>query len=168
MTEKQERISGANRADGVTDLSIPDDLPEAAIAEQIARCMHRDQVDKSGRPYVEHLERVAANVCDEAKAAAWLHDVVEDTDMTVGDLQDMGRTSMRTNGAVDLLTRRDSMTHSQYIQRIYFGAGIFGEVAREVKIADLKDNLSDDRRYEGDESMRVRYMKALEILERQP
>ena len=143
-------------------------MNEAQFAEQLARWMHRSQVDKCGRPYVEHLERVAAAVSDEAKAAAWLHDVCEDTPMSRESL--LGMFSLRTAATVYGLTRaRDyfaGYSYAAYIERIAHGETTAHRLAREVKIADLKDNLSDDRRYEGDESLRERYQKALEILER--
>ena len=51
-------------------------------AEDIARMAHAEQVDKAGQPYIGHIERVAARVTsDEAKCVAWLHDVLEDSDV---------------------------------------------------------------------------------------
>ena len=51
------------------------------LAEQIARKAHDGLTDEADRPYIEHPARVAARLTDpELRAAAWLHDVVEDTD----------------------------------------------------------------------------------------
>lgn len=49
-------------------------------AKDLAIRAHADQVDKAGRPYIEHVARVAAAVSDDpvAEAVAWLHDVLED------------------------------------------------------------------------------------------
>lgn len=75
----------------------PDDEPAAVLAEQLARIAHAGQVDKQGLPYIEHVARVAASVVTDvcatvpdtgstAVAAAWLHDVLEDTPTTAADL----------------------------------------------------------------------------------
>lgn len=44
-------------------------------AKELAHRAHAGQVDKAGRPYIEHVARVAAAVADdpEAEAVAWLH-----------------------------------------------------------------------------------------------
>src|SRR5699024_8102125 len=49
-------------------------------AKTLAQQAHAGQTDKAGRPYIEHVARVAAQVAfwPEAEAVAWLHDVVED------------------------------------------------------------------------------------------
>jgi (p)ppGpp synthase/HD superfamily hydrolase len=57
------------------------------IAEDIARRAHAGQVDKAGLDYITHPARVAAGVRlhggkNEAVAAAWLHDVLEDCDVS--------------------------------------------------------------------------------------
>ena len=52
------------------------------IARQIAEIAHKRQIDKGGNAYILHPQRVAENVHgDEYKAAAWLHDVLEDTNL---------------------------------------------------------------------------------------
>jgi hypothetical protein len=45
-------------------------------ARAIAEWAHRGQVEPSGRPYIEHVRRVAARVSSEAASVAWLHDVL--------------------------------------------------------------------------------------------
>ena len=57
----------------------------AEQAEAIAERAHRGRVEPSGRPYIEHVRRVAASVPDEAASVAWLHDVLEWTDLTEDD-----------------------------------------------------------------------------------
>ena len=60
-------------------------------AEEIARKAHAGQVDKSGRSYIGHIERVANRVTsDEAKCVAWLHDVLEDSYVLNLDLVQTG------------------------------------------------------------------------------
>lgn len=64
----------------------------AARAETLARAAHAGQVDKAGAPYAAHPARVAAAVAGDplAEAAAWLHDVIEDTGTTLADLRAEG------------------------------------------------------------------------------
>jgi len=62
-------------------------LSVVALAERLARHAHQGQTDLASVPYVTHLERVVANLVrrwpdatDDEIAAAWLHDIIEDTD----------------------------------------------------------------------------------------
>lgn len=61
---------------------------EVVRAKAIARGAHQGQTDKAGRPYLEHPARVASRVNGDstAEVIAWLHDVVEDTNITLKDL----------------------------------------------------------------------------------
>jgi (p)ppGpp synthase/HD superfamily hydrolase len=70
-------------------------------------------------------------------AAAWLHDVLEDTAETVESLQQAGIPAA-VIAAVDLVTKRDGVAYDAYLAKIRQH-----DVAREVKIADMLDNLSD-------------------------
>ncbi|MFZ2526639.1 MAG: HD domain-containing protein [Rhodococcus sp. (in: high G+C Gram-positive bacteria)] len=114
--------------------------PIADLAEQIATTAHHGQVDKAGRPYITHPARVAARVAgdDYAVAAAWLHDVVEDTEVTLADLEQLFPPEV--TAAVEALTRRPGEAPADYYARVR-------EVplAVTVKLADLADN-SDPRR----------------------
>lgn len=52
---------------------------------------HKDQIDKSGMPYVFHPFHLAEQMKDEdTTIVALLHDVIEDTDYTFGDLKAIG------------------------------------------------------------------------------
>ena len=63
---------------------------QSELAQSIAAAAHKGQVDKAGKPYIMHPAHVAASVQgDAAKAVAWLHDVVEDTDYTVEDIENL-------------------------------------------------------------------------------
>jgi (p)ppGpp synthase/HD superfamily hydrolase len=110
-------------------------------AEQIARQAHDGQHEKStGDDYIRHVERVVALVeDDEAKAVAWLHDVLEDSPWTEYDLLDKD-ISRRVFDAVRLLTRvhQSAVTYAAYIERIYTSGDT---LAVRVKIADLQDHL---------------------------
>ena len=131
-------------------------LKEVEIAEQIARKAHAGQVDRvSGRPYIEHVERVVAMVDgDEAKAAAWLHDVLEDSDLTPEALEAAG-ISERVILAVRHLTRYEPWIYGPYIDRLRAG-----QIAAQVKVADLRDHLTPAC----PDSLRPRYEAALALL----
>jgi hypothetical protein len=106
-------------------------------AAKIAESAHRGQKDKTGRPYIEHLRRVADAVetLDE-KTVAYLHDVVEKGEgWTLGRLEAAGFGSA-VIAAVDALTRRLDDSEQGFICRAGSNA-----LARPVKEADLKDNL---------------------------
>lgn len=106
-------------------------------AAKIAEEAHRGQKDKTGRPYIEHVRRVADAVetLDE-KTVAYLHDVVEKGEgWTLGRLGAAGF-GLSVVAAVDALTRRMDESEQDFICR----AGS-NELALAVKEADLKDNL---------------------------
>ena len=112
-----------------------------ARAEALARRAHAGQYDKAGLPYWSHPARVAERVGDDpsAQAAAWLHDVVEDCDVTLEDLLAQGFPA-RVVAAVGLLTRRPGQPAADYY------AGIRTDpLALRVKLADLADNSDPDR-----------------------
>lgn len=89
---------------------------------------------------------------------AVLHDVVEDTDVELGDLVEAGFPDDVVM-AVDNLTHRTGEWYDDYIERL-----ATNEIARRVKIVDLRQNLSNNRRLarsvEHDERI-DRYEKAL-------
>lgn len=106
---------------------------------------HHDQVDKSGVIYYSHLLRVMVRLGPDAteaeRHAALLHDVVEDTPITLDILRDMGY-SEEILEMVDLLTRKENESHRGYIFQI-IGSGNIG--ALRVKLADLYDNANEAR-----------------------
>lgn len=104
-------------------------------AWEIARRAHGNQVDKSGKPYIGHIERVAARVkSDEAKCVALMHDVLEDTKLlTVAEMCRLFGDAI-TDGVL-AVTRRDGEDYAAFVRR----AGE-NRLGREVKIADLIDN----------------------------
>ena len=71
-----------------------------------------------------------------AMIAAVLHDVVEDSDWTLEQLRDEGF-SEEILHAVDCLTKREGETYDESISRVRASA-----IARQVKIADLEDNMN--------------------------
>lgn len=106
-------------------------------AVQIAADAHQGQLDKLGRPYFEHCQRVAASMVDEqARTVAYLHDVVEKgRNWTLDRLREEGFAPSIV-AAVDALTRRPMEEHEALVRRA--GAN---PLARRVKQADLEDNL---------------------------
>lgn len=105
-------------------------------ALKIAYSAHQGQIDKGGVPYVQHPIRVALNcMTDDEKIVALLHDVIEDTNVTVEELQQAGFSTTIMN-AIIALTRIDGEDYMQFIKRLSLNA-----LATSVKIQDLKDNM---------------------------
>lgn len=106
---------------------------ERAIA--IAAAAHAGQVDKGGSPYILHPLKVMLRVNGlEERMAAVLHDVVEDTPVTLAELREQGF-SEAVLGAVESLTKREGEDYQAFVQR----AGR-DPIARVVKLADLLEN----------------------------
>lgn len=106
-------------------------------AEALARKAHEGQTDKSGAPYIHHVERVALRVQQagapaQALTVAWLHDIVEDTDTTIDDLAE--RFDEEVVAAVDALSRRPGEGDA------YFVRVAANPLAVWVKRAHLADN----------------------------
>lgn len=133
---------------------------ERAIA--IAAMAHEGQVDKAGMPYVLHpLRMMLAVDTAEARMAAVLHAVVEDTAVTLEQLRAEGFPDAVIE-AVEALTKRDSEDYDAFIRRV-----APNPIARKVKLADLRDN-SDLTRIaqpaEKDRQRIERYQRAIEYL----
>lgn len=105
-------------------------------AIKIAVHAHSGQVDKLGKPYILHPLRVMHYFQTESlQAIGVLHDVLEDSDITLDDLRDAG-IPVLVRETVQVLTKTDSESYSDYIARV----GLYAD-ARAVKIADLDDNI---------------------------
>src|SRR3712207_2770049 len=92
---------------------------DLARAIAIAASAHADQIDKSGHPYILHPIRVMQRVSEHGLAVqivAVLHDVVEDTAVTLDELRQLGFTEEVLEG-VDAMTRRDAEDYYAYIER---------------------------------------------------
>jgi hypothetical protein len=104
-------------------------------AIEIAAKAHAGQVDKAGEPYVFHPLRMMLSVqSPEARMAAVLHDVVEDTPVTIEQLRAEGFPQAVIE-AVQALTKRDGEDYDAFIRRV-----APNPIARQVKLADLRDN----------------------------
>jgi (p)ppGpp synthase/HD superfamily hydrolase len=109
-------------------------------AISIAALAHKGQKDKAGAPYLLHPLRMMMRMTSEvAMIAAVLHDVVEDTDWTLDKLREEGF-SGEVLEAVDCLTHREGESYQEFVERIRANP-----IARQVKIADLEDNMNIQR-----------------------
>lgn len=135
---------------------------EINIAKQIALEAHSQQEHegKNGKtPYMVHVQAVVDAVSDEAKPAAYVHDVMEDHQdrFTPEILRDRGL-SEETVHAARLLNKHE---HPELSYEGYVKLLANNKVAREVKIADIRHNLS----CVPTEEQKIKYAKALKILE---
>ena len=109
------------------------------LALQIAQKAHAGQVDKAGKDYILHPITVASYMdTDIEKTIAYLHDVLEDTDVTVDALR-----KIFPNEIVDTLitlTHRKDESYFEYIQRVSKS-----KLAKKIKVADLLHNLDITR-----------------------
>ena len=132
-------------------------------ALQLCFNAHKDQVDKSGLPYVFHPFHLAEQMDDEiSTVCALLHDVVEDTDTTFDDIKSMGF-PQEVIDVLKLLTHSDDVPYMEYVKTISKN-----NTAKKVKIADLKHNSDLTRLDKIDQKVTERvqkYNKALSILE---
>lgn len=124
---------------------------------------HKDQVDKSGMPYVFHPFHLAEQMkTEETTIVALLHDVVEDSDYTLEDLKEFGFSGAVID-AVALMTHADDVEYMDYVRKIKDNP-----IAKAVKLADLRHNSDLSRLDEVTEkalNRREKYLKAIELLE---
>lgn len=124
---------------------------------------HKEQVDKSGIPYVFHPFHLAEQMTDEATTVvALLHDVVEDTDITFEDLEKQGF-GEEIISALRLLTHDKNTLYFEYVGEIKKN-----KIATTVKLADLRHNSDLTRLSVVDEKAlkrKEKYEKAIKLLE---
>lgn len=105
---------------------------------RIAVNAHEGQKDMVGNPAILHVLAVGLmGKNDLEKKAGVLHDVVEDSDVTLGDLRAEG-VEEGVLEAVDLLTHRDGVSYEDYVKKIVLSGN---ETAIKVKLNDLHHNL---------------------------
>ena len=155
-------------------------------AMNIAYKAHEGQFDKCGFPYICHPIHLAESIIttlplyinnDNNKdylkdipvdeyltCVALLHDVVEDTDITIEDLSK--EFPFIVTEAVDLLTHRPDVNYFDYIYKIKSNF-----LARSIKILDILHNknkdreaLIDDESQEKKDARDEKYRKAINIL----
>lgn len=113
----------------------------AEIVARVALCTKWDGLAHTSRV----VDQLGTNATDDERAVGWLHDVVEDTDVTLSDLEDIGF-SPDVVEAVRLLTREhqqegDASDYESYKARLFAAEGEAGRLARAVKLADARENL---------------------------
>ena len=134
-------------------------------AYRLALKAHENQVDKGGKPYIEHVMKVASSFVGdyETRIVALLHDVIEDTPYTLEDIIQEGF-SKSIIEAISVITKSDDMDYMEYIEAISNN-----EIARKVKIADLRHNMDISRipnPSKQDFERIIKYQKALVYLEK--
>lgn len=109
------------------------DLREATVT---AVYQHFGQTDKNGDPYILHVMRVWHGVCSESietQVTALLHDIVEDTDFSLDDVEE--KFGFVVRNAVDALTKRKGENLDTYLDRV-----CANKIAMKVKRSDSSDN----------------------------
>ena len=124
---------------------------------------HKNQEDKSGMPYVFHPFHLAEQMPDEeCTIVALLHDVIEDTEFNIVDLEALGF-SESVLEALKLMTHDSQVPYLEYVAALKHN-----RIARTVKLADLRHN-SDLTRLKSINDKDIRrvekYKKAILLLE---
>lgn len=142
-------------------------------AKAVATKAHEGQTDKAGAPYIGHPERVVSHVSkyadtdtlESARVVAWLHDVVEDTTVTLDDLRQQFPEAIVC--AIDAITKRPGENVDDYYGRV--GADPLSII---VKRADMDDNTDPARIAKLAPELRARlakkYAHAREVLSANP
>lgn len=107
---------------------------EAAIT--LAANAHRGSTERNGQPYILHPLRVMLGMeTEEEMIVAVLHDVIEDTEVSLEALVKAGFSSAIV-AAVDALSRRKDETYESFIERVSRNP-----LAVRIKLSDLRDNM---------------------------
>lgn len=138
-------------------------MANSLLAEKLAKIVHANQQDKAGKPYIEHLAFVANDVTpkdDDIIAVAWLHDSVEDTNVTLQYIRQIFGNTI--SEAIDAISKRDNETYEDYLIRVKSNP-----IARIVKLSDLKHNsdLNRLKQITDKDLKRIdKYQKAIQFL----
>lgn len=109
-------------------------------AARIAAIAHENQVDKAGEAYILHpLRLMACARTDDERIVALLHDVVEDSELTLESLAVQGFPP-HIMDAIDCLTSRDGENYDDFITRV-----LTNSLAARVKRLDIEDNMDMTR-----------------------
>ena len=122
------------------ELKNNDDLIYKSL--EIVTRLFNDKEDKGGQPYVIHLLKVYSGVSNYLeKVCALLHDVVEDTDVSYHDLEEVGYNSDVIE-ILEILTKIKGEDYRKYIDRIIKSENIH---AMNIKLSDLRHNMDISR-----------------------
>ena len=132
------------------DISLED-------VDKFAEEAHKGQL-YGDEPYINHPRRVADKMeTTFEKTVALLHDVVEDTDIPLSEIEQ--RFGAMVAEEVRIVTRRKDEEYTEYIRRV---GSSRHEIAVKVKIADLEDHTTHAQSLTP--SLRMRYYHALDEL----
>lgn len=139
-------------------------------ALEIALVAHSGDTDKADEAYIRHPLRVMQSMDTETeRIVALLHDVVEDSEYTLDDIEQKFNEDIRN--AVDCLTKdedkRKEMDDTKYYLEEFIPDAAANDIARKVKRADIEDNMDFTRLSdvsEGDWERLEKYHKALQKL----
>ena len=133
-------------------------------AKRLAFEYHKDQRDRAGKPYLEHLKTVADGLSikeEDYICAAWLHDIVEDHNYSVEKIR--AEFGDKIASAVIAISKIKGESYQDYLNRVKSN-----EIARIVKLSDLAHNMQLSRlpKVTLKDLQRVeKYKKAKEFLE---
>ncbi len=114
------------------DIMIP-------TARLVSRLAHGDQKDKGGAPFYLHPANVASQLNTPLeKVVGYLHDVLEDTDVTEQELYSVF--GEQVTEYVKMMTHDDAVPYMEYIRKL-----AENPVTRHVKMADLRHNMDESR-----------------------
>lgn len=103
---------------------------------QIALRAYAGKTDKAGREYILHPLRVMAKMnTDLERSAALLHDVLEDSDLTAGELLAEGIPAEVVE-AIQYLSKNEGEEYEDFVARAKRN-----KIAAKVKLADIEDNI---------------------------
>jgi (p)ppGpp synthase/HD superfamily hydrolase len=109
-------------------------------AIELTVLLHSKQVDKSGQPYILHPMRIMLRCSTaEERQAAIMHDLIEDTNLTIEELAKEGFCQSVID-CVNCLTRRDGETYADFIERCCENS-----MAIKIKLLDIADNMDVTR-----------------------
>ena len=138
--------------------------PVTKKAMKLCFAAHKEQKDKSGLPYVFHPFHLAEQMTDEyTTCVALLHDIVEDTTITLSELAETFPAEVVD--AVALLTHKDGVDYEEYISAIRKNP-----IAKTVKLAEIAHNTDLTRLTSPEDQLAAKkrweekYSKALQIL----
>lgn len=141
LRRKVSYITDYEQKDGYVVLGLV--AEESSLLDKaiiIATKAHSGQVDKGGHPYILHpLTLMLQMPTEELKIIAVLHDVIEDTYVTLDDLRAEGMPE-RVLEALDAITRRAGEKKKEYLRRV-----AMDPFAIRVKMEDLEHNMDISR-----------------------
>jgi hypothetical protein len=109
-------------------------------AQELIEPVYEDRRDKMGYQEIDHINRVASAVSELARPMALLHDAIEDELYTFRQIYPL--CAPYQFETLLLITRDGTMTYMDYIRMLKATEGFVGQFVREIKQADLRDNMT--------------------------